>query len=271
MKKYVFLLGVMAIGLLSCGDDDKPVVPELDKLSQIVCTKNGTDVVFFVNVKYTNEGKIASLDFVKGKNVPFIYVDNKITMVNPSDDIERIEYLMSGNVIVRKSIMKDNPLNKEVYTSDEYNYKYNGASLVSAARIMNWPVEDGNGYKSETFDKEEAYTWENGNITLFTQDKKRIEYTYSTALAPRNFPWRVIPSFNPVGFDALSPLNLFYGNQSKNLPESAYYYNISGQDDTTVNYTYHFTTTGDYITRMVVREKSSDSAEENTYEYAFLY
>lgn len=32
MKKYVFLLMVMTLGLLSCGDDDKPVIPDMDKL-----------------------------------------------------------------------------------------------------------------------------------------------------------------------------------------------------------------------------------------------
>lgn len=273
-KKYVFLLMVMTLGLLSCGDDDKPVAQELDKLTQVVCTKNGTDVMFFTYIKYTNEGKIASLDFVKGKNIPFIYVDKKITMINPDNDIERIEYLMNGKVILKKSVMKDNPFNKEVYTSDEYNYFYNGASLVSASRKMTWPKEDGSGYESQTFDKEEVFSWENGNISLFTQDKKRIEYKYGTTLTPRNFPWRVVPSFDPVTFEAISPINFLYGNQSRNLPESAYCYDISGQDATTVDYTYHFTTTGDYITRMTIGEKINSPGEavkENTYEYLFTY
>lgn len=274
MKKYVFLWMVMALGLLACGDDDKPVVQELDKLTQVVCTKNGTDIEFFVYIKQTNDGKIASLDFVKGKNIPFIYVEKKITLINPADDIERIEYGMDGNVILRKSVMKDNPFTKEVYTSDEYNYRYNGASLVSASRKMTWPKEDGSGYESQNFDKEETFTWENGNVTLFTRDKKRIEYTYSTALTPRNFPWRVVPSFDPVTFEAFSPINFLYGNRSRNLPESAYCYDISGQDNTTAEYTYHFTTKGDYITALTIREKivtPGEAVKENTYEYQFLY
>lgn len=274
MKKYVFLLVVMTLGLLSCGDDDKPVIPELDKLTKVVCAK-GTDVLYFAYINYTDDGKIASMDFVNGKNVPFIYVGDKITMVNPDEDIERIEYLMNGNVIIKKSVNKNNPFNKEVYTSDEYNYLYNGASLTSASLTMKWPKEGESGYESQKFDKEETYIWENGNVTLFTRDKKRIEYKYSsTALTPRNFPWRVIPSFNPVGFDAFSPINLLYGNQSRNLPESANSYSLSGDDDTTASYTYHFTTTGDYITGLTIREQISSTdkiAEVNTYEYTFIY
>lgn len=274
MKKYVFLWMIMVVGLLSCGDDDKPVIPELDKLTQVVCTWNGTDVMFFVYIKYTDKGTIASFDFVNGKNIPFIYVDRKITMINPEDDIERIEYILGGNVITEKSVMKNNPWDNKIYASDVYNYFYSGASLTTASRMMKWPKEDGNGYESQTFKADETYAWENGNITLFTQDKKRIEYTYSTALTPRNFPWRVIPSFKPIGFDILSPINQLYGNPCRNLPESAYYYNISGEDDTTAHYTYHFTTTGDYITGMTIREEISTpgaATEENTYEYTFLY
>lgn len=272
MKKYTFLFMIMIIGLLSCGDDDKPVVPELDKLSQIICTQ-GTDVLFFAYINYTNDDKIASIDFVKGNKIPFIYVGEKITMMNPEDGIERIEYTMQGSVIIDKSVKKDNPYNKEVYISDRYDYNYSGSSLTGASRIMKWPQEEG-GYESQTFEKEETYAWENSNVVLFTQDKKRIEYKYGTALTPSNFPWRVIPSFNPVGFDAFSPINLLYGNRSRNLPESATYYSLSGEDDTTAKYTYHFTTTGDYITGMTIQEQTNSTdkiAKQTTYEYKFIY
>lgn len=273
MKKYIFLFMIMIVGLLSCGDDDKPVIPELDKLSQITCF-NGTDVVFFAYINYTNDNKIASIDFVNGKKVSFIYVDNKITMINPEEGIERVEYSMQGNVIIDKSVKKDNPYNREVYTSDKYDYRYSGSSLTGASRTMTWPKEGGNGYESQTFKEEETYSWENSNVVLFTQEKKRIEYKYGIALTPPNFPWRVIPSFNPVGFDVFSPINLLYGNRSRNLPESATYYSLSGEDDTTANYTYHFTTTGDYITGMTIQEQISSTdkiAETNTYNYTFTY
>lgn len=153
--------------------------------------------------------------------------------------------------------MVGNAWKNNLYTSDEYQYSYPGNSLTTASRIMTWPSKDGSEDESQTFPTDETYAWENGNITLFTQDKKRIEYKYSTALTPRNFPWRVIPSFKPVGFDILSPVNQLYGTPGRNLPESAYYYNISGDDDTTARYTYHFTTTGDYITGMTIREEIS--------------
>ena len=40
MKKFLSML-LMAAGLMSCGDDDKPFIPELNKLTSVTCTKNG--------------------------------------------------------------------------------------------------------------------------------------------------------------------------------------------------------------------------------------
>lgn len=278
MKKYAFLLMVMTLGLLSCGDDDKPVIPQLNKLTKIVCYKNGNaeaDAVFSVNINYTNDGDISSMQFANGQKAIFVYVDRKFTVTNIGESNERAEYIMTGNVIGEKYIQKDNPyMNNEVYRSDEYVYKYSGSNLTGASRVMRWPKEGETGYETQAFDKEEAYSWENGNVTLFTQEKKRIEYKYSTALASRNFPWRVIPSFNPVGFEAVSPINLLYGNLNRNLPESAHCYNISGEDNATADYSYQFTSTGEYITSMTIREKINPAngvPQENSYEYIFTY
>lgn len=278
MKKYTFLLIIMTIGLLSCGDDDKLVIPELNKLTKVVCYKNGNteaNAVFSVNINYTNDGNISSMQFANGQKAIFVYVDRKFTVTNVGESNERAEYIMTGNVIGEKYIQKDNPyMNNEVYTSNEYIYNYSGSNLVGASRIMRWPKEGETGYETQKFDKEEAYTWENGNVSLFTQEKKRIEYKYSTALASRNFPWRVIPSFNPIGFDVVSPINLLYGNQNRNLPVSAYCYSISDEDSSTANYTYNFASTGEYITGMTIHEKTTSAngvIEENDYEYIFTY
>ena len=35
MKKYLFLLLIGAASLTACGDDDDPVVPELNKLTKV--------------------------------------------------------------------------------------------------------------------------------------------------------------------------------------------------------------------------------------------
>ena len=40
MKKFLSML-LMAAGLMSCGDDDKLFIPELNKLTSVTCTKNG--------------------------------------------------------------------------------------------------------------------------------------------------------------------------------------------------------------------------------------
>ena len=39
MKKYLFLLLIGAASLTACGDDDDPVVPELNKLTKVSCYK----------------------------------------------------------------------------------------------------------------------------------------------------------------------------------------------------------------------------------------
>ena len=38
MKKYLFLLLIGAASLTACGDDDDPVVPELNKLTKVSCS-----------------------------------------------------------------------------------------------------------------------------------------------------------------------------------------------------------------------------------------
>ena len=49
MKKFLSVL-LMAAGLMSCGDDDKPFIPELNKLTSVTCTKNG-NAFFNANIE----------------------------------------------------------------------------------------------------------------------------------------------------------------------------------------------------------------------------
>ena len=46
MKKYLFLLLIGAASLTACGDDDDPVVPELNKLTKVSCYKDGASSHF---------------------------------------------------------------------------------------------------------------------------------------------------------------------------------------------------------------------------------
>lgn len=50
MKKFLSML-LMAAGLMSCGDDDKPFIPELNKLTSVTCTKNG-NAFFNANIYF---------------------------------------------------------------------------------------------------------------------------------------------------------------------------------------------------------------------------
>lgn len=53
MKKFLSVL-LMAAGLMSCGDDDKPFIPELNKLTSVTCTKNG-NAFFNANITYDQD------------------------------------------------------------------------------------------------------------------------------------------------------------------------------------------------------------------------
>ena len=63
MKKYLFLLLIGAASLTACGDDDDPVVPELNKLTKVSCYKDGaSSPLFTADINYTSDGKISNIN-----------------------------------------------------------------------------------------------------------------------------------------------------------------------------------------------------------------
>ena len=102
-------------------------------------------------------------------------------------------------------------------------------------------------------------------MVLYAQslDSREMRYEYSVAEAPKNFPLRVIGSFSPVGFESVTPLNLLYGIQNRNLPIRVY------QSEVKAEYKYTYTTVGDYITGMTIDE--NDGGTASSYKYTFEY
>lgn len=223
MKKFLSML-LMAAGLMSCGDDDKPFIPELNKLTSVTCTKNG-NAFFNANITYDQDKQINRIILnTEGNQFTdnYIIVDKTISVSgvkmidgSPTNPFVHTVYTLSGNMIVAK----------------EENYAY--------------------------------------------LPQKEITYEYNSQLRPENFPFRVVNSFQPVGFDVISPLNLLYGKMNQNLPTRAYWYNVSDATDICAEYTFRYTLTGDYITGMTIEEKinpvNGATAENNTYEYEFIY
>ena len=75
MKKYLFLLLIGAASLTACGDDDDPVVPELNKLTKVSCYKDGaSSPLFTADINYTSDGKISNINLGVDKLL-FIYSD----------------------------------------------------------------------------------------------------------------------------------------------------------------------------------------------------
>lgn len=273
MKKYLFLLLLTATGLLSCNDDDSPVIPELNKLTKITCYVNDkTTPDYVLDINYTSDGKIHDIQLNNENRQLFIYTNNTLIISNSSP--VTTEYQLSGNIITQSKVSKVNQYaHNEIYVSDEYNYRYNSRNLSYTDRLTRWPKTDGTGYETRSYPREDVYTWESGNVVLYAQDKSEMRYEYSSLLRPLNFPIRLSTSFNPVGVDIVTPFNLMFGNPGRNLPERAFRYTIPESSKIVAEYNYNFIPDGDYIKAMIITEKNNTVGEEanNTYKYSFEY
>ena len=148
MRKHLFLLWIGVAALTACGDDDTPVTPVLNKVTKISCYQNGgTTPLFTADINYTGEGNLSNIRFSGTQNLLFIYTGDKFTVTDTGSGTTTAEYTLSGNVITRMTVSKENPYaSNEVYVSDEYVYQYTGSSLTRTAWTARWPREDEAGY-----------------------------------------------------------------------------------------------------------------------------
>lgn len=274
MKKCVCLMLILVIGLISCGDDDKPSLPKLNKLTKITCKKNGADFPeYSLDIIYNQDGNVSKITTSKG-TFNLIYTGNKISVIDASN-VHTEDFQMSGNVVVNKQEWAINEYvpNAE-YVKNEYRYKYDRSNLTEADWIFQRPLEEG-GYKKNDPVSLDKYTWTNGNVTVYQcLPRDEVSYTYGSQLCPANFPFRVLNTLRPITPDLVNPLNSLYGTSNRNLPESASRYSL-GESKNGAEYTFRYQTVGDYITGMVITEdiKSVEGldAGQNTYEYSFVY
>ena len=274
MKKCVCLMLISVIGLISCGDDDKPSLPKLNKLTKITCKKNGADFPeYSLDIIYNQDGNVSKITTSKG-TFNLIYTGNKISVIDASN-VHTEDFQMSGNVVVNKQEWAINEYvpNAE-YVKNEYRYKYDRSNLTEADWIFQRPLEEG-GYKKNEPVSLDKYTWTNGNVTVYQYlPRDEVSYTYGSQLCPANFPFRVLNTLRPITPDLVNPLNSLYGTSNRNLPESASRYSL-GESKNGAEYTFRYQTVGDYITGMVITEdiKSVEGldAGQNTYEYSFVY
>ena len=109
MKKFLSML-LMAAGLMSCGDDDKPFIPELNKLTSVTCTKNG-NAFFNANITYDQDKQINRIILnTEGNQFTdnYIIVDKTISVSgvkmidgSPTDPFVHTVYTLSGNMEMR--------------------------------------------------------------------------------------------------------------------------------------------------------------------------
>lgn len=105
MKKFLSVL-LMVAGLMSCGDDDKPFIPELNKLTSVTCTKNG-NAFFNANITYDQDKQINRIILnTEGNQFTdnYIIVDKTISVSgvkmidgSPTNPFVHTVYTLSGN------------------------------------------------------------------------------------------------------------------------------------------------------------------------------
>lgn len=285
MKRFLSML-LIAVGFASCGEDDEPYVPELNKLTNVTCMKDGK-VFFNADITYDQDEQINRI-MLNTEGIRFtdnyIVVGNTISvsgvkMINGSvtDPFVHTVYTLGGNMIAAKEEKSENKnMGNAVYTAVENRYTYNSNWLKSVSQVIQWPNDNGSGYQMREMGEVDRYSWEDGNVVHYAYlPQKEITYEYNAQLRPENFPFRVVNSLQPVGFDVVSPVNLLYGKMNRNLPTRAYWYNVSEAADICAEYTFRYTLTGDYITGMTVEEKinpvNGATSGKHTYEYTFTY
>lgn len=274
MRKSVYLMLILMIGLVACGDDDKPSIPKLNKLTKITCKKNGADFPdYSLDITYNQDGNVSKIITSKG-TINLIYTGNLISVIDASN-VHTEDYEMNGNVIISK---KELAINEYVpnaeYVKNEYRYIYNRNNLTEANWIFQRPLEEG-GYKKNDPVTLDRYTWTSGNVTAYQYlPLDEVSYTYGSQLCPANFPFRALRTLRPVTPDLVNPLNSLYGAFNRNLPESAIHYRLS-QSKNNTEYTFRYFTVGEYITGLTIVEDINSiddlGTTQNTYEYSFTY
>lgn len=270
MKKNVFLILILVIGLVSCGDDDKPVVAKMNKLTKITCKKNGVDYPdYSLDISYNQDGNVSKIVTSRG-TFNLIYTGNKISVIDGSN-MHTEDYQLSGKVVLTKDEWAVNEyVPNEEYIKNQYNYKYSGSNLNETDWVFQRPLEEG-GYKKNTPVSVDKYTWQNGNVVTYAYlPRDEVSYTYATQVRPENFPFRIVNTLQPVTPDLVNPLNTLYGTLNRYLPVSASRYQL-GENKESAEYTFSYMLVGDYITGMTIHEQSGESSGRNVYEYSFTY
>lgn len=264
------------LGLTSCGDDDKPYVKPLNKLTKITCTLNDSNTpLYTADISYTPEGKISSVLLNNSEMRQFVWVQNVLNVIGEAD-VVRTDYTLSGNTIVKKEVWKKNQYDPTAeYKSNSYTYHYGQRRLSYTDLLMRWPNEDGKTYNEMNYQQDDKYEWTGANMTSFVKDKKVMSFQYEGSMVrPENFPFYVAGEFNPTVFEVYSPLNLMMGILSRDMPTSAYSYVIPETNVKLSEYTFEYTATlSDYLTGMVIHETIHSEKGDifNTYNYTFEY
>lgn len=207
MKKSVYLMLILMIGLVACGDDDKPSLPKLNKLTKITCKKNGADFPdYSLDITYNQDGNVSKIITSKG-TFNLIYTGNMISVIDASN-VHTEDYEMSGNVIISKKELAINEyIPNAEYVKNEYRYIYNRSNLTEVNWIFKRPLEEG-GYKTNDPVALDKYTWNGGNVTAYQYlPRDEVSYTYGSQLRPVNFPFRALNTLRPVTPDLVNPLN----------------------------------------------------------------
>lgn len=264
MKKNIIWCFLLLAGtvLTSCGDDDninQPIVPQPNKLTNIICVKNGTEI-YATTIAYDSKGDINNIIYreqgdadtgKKNYTYSYLYNGNEIAVsrsANGDPATPYCNYVLSNGRILKEQYKSLN--NSEVYISDEYTYNYNAGNYVTTVGAKTTiPKTNGSGYDETNYPAAYQYDWINGNLTKLVEYKTIMTLEYKTQPNLASFTLRPLNNKTFTSWESFSPLNLMYGTNNKNLPEDA---TITANNKTVARHKFMYDMIGEYITSMTI-------------------
>lgn len=261
MKKNIIWCFLLLAGTVftSCGDDDpiQPAVPQPDKLTNIICVKNGMEI-YTTAIAYDSKGNINNIVYREQGNentgnlnytYSYLYNGNEIAVsrsVNGEPAAPYCNYVMLNGRIFKEQYKLLN--NSEVYISDEYTYNYNAGNYVTTVGAkITMPKDEGSGYDETNYPTAFQYDWINGNLTKLVEYKTIMTLEYKTQLNLASFTLRPLNNKTFTSWESFNPLNLMYGANNKNLPEEA---TTTNNNKIVAHYKFMYDMIGEYITSM---------------------
>ncbi|MDD6210217.1 MAG: DUF5032 domain-containing protein [Bacteroidales bacterium] len=287
MKRVLFFGLLSFFVLSSCKDDNGEILPSLNKVTRVICYKDGnSEPDGSLEIVYNSQGDVDQMKVYKGReyvrsyhyrinssSVSVSYTDfSNGSPVNYSPEGYRSFILGSGRVGTEK-IKELNDLSgvtQETYIKETWAYFYSGSWLTGGNWTLTWPNETGGGYTTRSYPGALSYTYKSGNLNTFSYKMTYdMSFEYTEIPTPSNFPLRIIRLIDLDTWDIVDPLNFYYGSNSGKLPAKVTLVEVPNVSTPIEEYTFDFRTLNEYVTEMYITRVKDGTT--SSYKYTFEY